>query len=94
MTQYLQHQERLKSVLVSVNEAIHELNQAREDAAKAQMTANPAERQSAWQKLEQAERRAAKAKDQLLSEASHSQEQQIQQNIQELEDAISSARQF
>jgi hypothetical protein len=94
MTEYLQHQERLKNVLISVNEAIHELNQAREEASNAQASANPSDQQHAWQKLEQAERRAAKAKDQLLSEANEGQHQQIQQNLNELENAISSARQF
>ncbi|RAV00954.1 hypothetical protein [Paenibacillus sp. YN15] len=94
MTEYLQHQQRLEHVLTSVNEAIHELNQAREEAAKAQASADPEDRQHAWAKLEQAERRAAEAKTQLLSEPNHSQEQQILQNLQELEDAISSSRQY
>lgn len=94
MTEYLQHQERLKSVLMSVNEAIHELNQAREKAYLAQASANPSDRQNALQKLEQAERRAEKAKASLQAEANESQEQQIQQNLQELENAILSARQF
>lgn len=94
MTEYLQHQERLEHVLTSVNEAIHELNQAREEAAKAQASADPEERRHAWANLEQAERRAAEAKTQLMSEANSSQEQQVLQNLQELEDAISSARQY
>lgn len=94
MTQYMQHQERLKDTLMLVNEAIHELNEAREEAAQAQMTAVPADQQRAWQKLEQAERMAQEAKKSLLIEANESQEQQIQQNLQELEDAMSSARQF
>lgn len=94
MTEYLQHQERLKHVLVSVNEAIHELNQAREEAAKAQSSADPSARLHATEKLEQAERRAAKAKDQLKAEANESQEQQVIQNLQELEAAIEGARQF
>ncbi|MDF2939277.1 MAG: hypothetical protein K0Q90_4650 [Paenibacillaceae bacterium] len=94
MTEYLQHQQRLEHVLTSVNEAIHELNQAREEAAKAQASANPVDRHHAWAKLEQAERRAAEAKTQLLSEPNHSQEQQILQNLQEIEDAIASSRQY
>lgn len=94
MTEYLQHQQRLEHVITSVNEAIHELNQAREQAAKAQASANPEDRHHALEKLEQAEIRAAKTKDQLLSEPNHSQEQQIQQNLQELEDAIASSRQY
>lgn len=94
MTEYLQHQERLKHVLVSVNEAIHELNQAREDASKAQASGNPAQRQHASEKLEQAERRASQTREQLLSEANESQDQQIEQNLRELNDAMESARQF
>lgn len=94
MTEYLQHQQRLEHVLMSVNEAIHELNQAREDAAKAQASADPEARRHAWEKLEQAERRAANAKEQLLAEPNHAQEQQVLQNLQELEDAIASSRQY
>ncbi|MDF2922031.1 MAG: hypothetical protein K0R57_945 [Paenibacillaceae bacterium] len=94
MTQYMQHQERLKGVLLNVSQAINELNQAREDAAKAQISANPVDRQHAWQKLEQAERSAEKARTALLVEANESQEQQIKQTLQELEDAMATARQF
>lgn len=94
MTEYLQHQERLKHVLTAVNEAIHELNQSRELAYKAQMSANPQDRIHAQQKLEQAERRAANAREQLLAEANQSQEQQVLQNLNELENAMKSARQY
>lgn len=94
MTEYLQHQERLKKVVMSANEAIHELNQAREQAYKAQMTADPQLKQHAFQKLEHAERRAENARQALLAEANQSQEQQVQQNLQELQNAMKSARQF
>lgn len=94
MTEYLQHQERLKSVLMKVNEAIHELNEAREVAFGAQMTADPHKQHRANAKLEQAERRAQNARDALLDEANQSQEQQVLQNLQELENALFNARQF
>ncbi|WP_438448826.1 hypothetical protein [Gorillibacterium sp. sgz5001074] len=94
MTEYLQHQERLKHVLTAVNEAIHELNQAREEAYRAQMSANPQDRIHAYQKLEQAERRAEGARDQLLAEANQSQEQQVLQNLNELQNAMENARKF
>lgn len=94
MTEYLQHQERLKHVLTAVNEAIHELNQAREEGYRAQMTADPQARIHAHQKLEQAERRAHNAREQLLAEANQSQEQQVLQNLNELENALNNARQF
>lgn len=94
MTEYLQHQERMKSVLMTVNEAIHELNEARELSYSAQQTADPGTRHRAKEKLEQAELRAENARKALLAEANESQEQQVLQNLRELEDAMSNARQF
>jgi Zn-dependent M16 (insulinase) family peptidase len=94
MTEYLQHQERLKSVLMTVNEAIHELNEARELASRAQMTADPQSQHRYKEKLEQAELRAENARRSLLAEANQSQEQQVLQNLQELENAMANARQF
>lgn len=94
MTRANAHEQRLERAVLEVNEAIRELNDAHTAAAKAQATANPVDRQSAWQKLEEAERRAEHARDQLLSEANESQEQQTVQNLQELQDAMDAARQF
>lgn len=94
MTRADAHEQQLERAVQEVNEAIRELNDAHTAAAKAQTTANPVDRHIAWQKLEDAERRAEHAREQLLSEANESQEQQTVQSLQELQDAMDGARQF
>jgi len=94
MTEYLQHQERLDKVISTVNEAILELRDAHAQAAEAQTSADPAHMRHAQEKLKQAEKRGLEAKESLLAEANNSQEQQVVQPLQELENAIANARQY
>lgn len=94
MPESLQHQMQLRRSILNANERIQELNDAHAESAKAQANANPQLQQAAHRQLEQAERSAEEAREQLLSSANESQEHQTEQNLQELEDAMDSARQF